>query len=315
MNYAEFQKSLREPHPVYLIVTDQDLLKRAVLELCRNQVEEDARPFDWAVFELEQQSVSDVLSAARTLPWMSSRRWIYVKKAGVGAEALEAYVKAPSPRTVLVLEVDRKPRGWPSLPAVEITEPVDAVRWLVRKARNEGYELEPAAAQALAELVGDDLLKLQSELEKQILRNLQTRRIGLDSVVEMTLHGREYETFALVEKIARRETREALVILNRLFDSGAAAPQILALLYWVFRRLVVAREMLETGKSFHQIVRELKIWSYKNREADLRRQSIAFLERTMIRLQEMDRLSKTTGTDPRLLLERLVVDTCGSGPV
>ncbi len=96
MDFSEFQKTIQTPQPVYLLITDQDYLKKRVYECCLNQVAEEVRAFNWAVYDLDKDSVSELLNTARTLPWMASRRWIYVKNADQAGVKLKDYLKNPS---------------------------------------------------------------------------------------------------------------------------------------------------------------------------------------------------------------------------
>ncbi len=243
---------------------------------------------------------------------MASRRWIYVKNADLAGGKLKEYLKNPSPGTSLVLEAKRKSRTWSHLPTIELPRKTDPLHWVMSKAEREGYDLDTRAAEALVELIGENYQQLEAELERQFLWEFESRKITLDSVLQMTRQARQYDVFALIGAIAGRDGDQALHILDRLHDSGMTAPQILSMLYWNFRRVLVAREMLERGKPFRSVLTELKIWSYKDKEREIRKYSPQILTDMLIRLRETDRLCKSTSTDPKLHLERVIVDTCGA---
>ena len=200
---------------------------------------------------------------------------------------------------------------WSHLPTIELPGRMDPFRWVMSKVKREGYDMDARAGEALVELIGEDYQRLEAELEKLFLWDLEGRKITLDSVLRMTRQAREYDVFALVGAIADRASGRALRILDRLYESGMTAPQITSVLYWNFRRVLVAREMLERRRPFRSILTELKIWSYKDKEREIRKYSYEILTDILIRLRETDRLCKTTSTDPKLHLERVIVDTCG----
>ena len=313
MRFTEFQKSLAQPHSVYVVISTQDLFLKRVYDLCREQVAESAREFDWSVFDLEKDSAGEVVQTARTLPWVSKRRWVYVRDHAGSGSGLKAYLNRPAPRTVLILETKKRSKVWSRLPLIEFDKKVGPARWLRAWAKQEGYVLEPAAARSLVELVGDDLSRLRMELEKQFLACWESRRITSESVAEMTLESREYDVFNLIGAMAKGQSSAALLILNRLFEKGVNFSQILAMLYWTFRRLLVAREMLERGRSFQEVLRKLKIWSYRGQEGEVRRCSPDWIEGVLIRIRETDRACKSGVSEPRFHLERLLVDTCRRG--
>ena len=87
----------------------------------------------------------------------------------------------------------------------------------------------------------------------------------MDSVLEMTLQVREHDVFMLINALSKGKTASALRVLERLLSSGTTVPQIVSILYWNFKRVLVAREMLDQGRSFRSVLPELKIWSYRAR--------------------------------------------------
>ncbi len=310
MTLKEFKASLQNPHPVYLLVTDQPFLRDRVYEACREQVPEESRAFDWMVLDLEATSAEEAVAGIRTLPWFSSRRWVYVRNAHLGEKAFAPYLQAPSDRTVLVLEAARRPASWPRLPEIEMGpagDPENVVRALVRR---ENYQIDDAAVRLLVDLVGSDLQQLQSELEKQFLYCLESRRIDVESVLELVMEVRERDVWELIGSLAERKPAEVVILLHRLLEGGAAPLQVLATLYWNFSRLLALRERLQDGERYQHALAELKLWSYRGREKEVRALSVDFLRGLLRRLREADRLSKTTGTDLAIHLEVLLVDTC-----
>ena len=312
MNFSDFQKTIQSPEPAYLLITDQDYLKKQIYEYCRDQVQEGTHTFNWRVYDLDEDSVSELLNTARTLPWVAPRRWIYVKNSDLAVGELSEYLKDPSPRTTLILEAKRQSRMWSDLPTIELPQTANPLRWLMTRAKHEGYEVDPRAAEALLELIGENYQQLDSELEKLFLLEFESRSITLDSVLQMTRQTREYDVFSLIGAIAGGDAPLALRVLGRLCDSGMSPSQMISMLYWNFRRVLVAREMLDQGRPFRSVLSELRIWSYKNREREIRACPYGALTEILIRLRETDRLCKTTSTDPTIHLERVIVDTCSS---
>jgi DNA polymerase-3 subunit delta len=327
MNLKEFEKSLVDPKPVYFAQADQEFLSRKVFELCRKQVPDSAEAFDWAVFDIVASGSGDkarsaaeteAVGVARTMPWMSPRRWVYVRGGEAASGELIDYMRDPSQRTVLVVEVSgdafwRKHKKTPelnSIPVIKMPDRPNTVGWIKRRAEEEGFKVLPGAAESLLELVGDDFQRLNSELERLFLVNFDARKIGKEQVLEIVFQTRESNIFDLIGAIANQRPREALGLLTKLLDAGVATQQVTTMLYWNFRRLLAAHDLLESGQPFPAVVRQLKIWSYRNREREVRRTSRQQLVDILIRLREVDKQSKTTSWDEKLALERLVIDTC-----
>ncbi len=315
MDLEAFRRDCAEPKPVYYLLGDQAYLRKKTFEAALEQVARGARTFDWRVYDLEKDSEAALVEECRTPPWMSPRRWLWVHNARLGGKDLLEYLGRPSPRTVLVLELEKKPAGWPAQPVVEMPSRTNAVAWVRQRAEAEGYRIDVAAARTMVELAGEDLQRLESELEKLFLLRLDQRRIDRDSVLGMVFPARDFDIFTLIGALAARDSSRALTILGRLFEAGMTPQAVLAMFHWNFRRLAVAREYLERGRPFDEILRKLKIWSYRGKEREVRQLSPRRLRQVLLRLQQTDRLTKTTSLDGRTLIERLVIDTCGTRPV
>jgi len=310
MNLAEFTKAIEKPAPVYLLVAPDDYSRSQVLEVCEQRVEPSARTFNWAVFNLSDDSPEEVVGVARTLPWMTTHRWVYVRNAEMGEKVLAKYLEDPSPRTVLVLEASKAVKSWKGAIRVETGRGQNATAWIRQQVQSQGYSIDPRAASMLVEMTGEDLQELNSELEKLFLLELEGRKITIDSVLQLTMEAREKDIFDLINAIATRRRDVALRVLERLLSKGAAPQQIIPMLYWSFSRLLVARERLDRRDNFDRIVRSLKIFSYRGKERQIRNYSHHFLTGLVLKMREVDRLCKTTSVDPRSLLERVIVDMC-----
>ncbi len=311
MNLEEFEKSLAAPLPVYVVSQGQAFALSSMRGFVLAQVAESARTFDWSEFDLAgEDSELDVVSAAQTLPWISKQRWLWVRSAQEGRDRLLAYLKSPNPRSVVILEfAGRKPSKWPRLPLVKIGE-TDAVRWLIRQAEEEGFRLERAAASTLVDLVGDDLSILSGELEKLLLYRLDDKQIRRQDVLGLCVQTRESDIFELISALASRRAEQALLVIDRLLEAGIRLPQVFAILYWNFRRLIVARELMFARRPFDQVVRELKIWSYRNQRRSLEAVSPERLIELLLKLKRLEIRSKTGTVQEREVLEGFVVDVC-----
>ena len=310
MDFEEFQKHAVDPGTIYQLSGRDVFLRDSVFELARSQVSEGARSFDWGTYDLEQDSESDVVGEARTLPWMSPRRWVYIRNAHLAGKELKAYLKSPARRTVVILELAKKPAGWPRLAVIKSAESSNTAAWIEKRLRARDFKIDRPATRTLIELVGEDRHRLSMELDKLSMHCAETRLVDRSAVLALTRQSQEYDVFALIGCLARSDARKALRVLSRLFDQGMTAPQILSLLYWNFRRLLVAKERLEAGQQFSVLLRDLKIWSYRGRQAELDATPHRRLVRIVLRVREADRMCKSTGVDEQLTLEQLVVDAC-----
>jgi DNA polymerase III delta subunit len=266
---------------------------------------------------------ASIVEAARLLPMMADRRVVVVMRAerllkpkrrgkaaleGEAAEetgeppgeldVLEAYIKDPVPQTTLVLvasDVDRTRKiyktiqkqativeCWGLKPGrdvkVDLREVARIAEQLVRQATSKaGQQIDTDAARLVAGRAGTDISRLRGDVERLLLYTAGSPRITIDDARQVVSGETAQDDWAVTNAIQRRDAAEALRQLALTLDAGGVPYQILGQLAWFVRE----------------------------RMPDPRRvpSAIESLFRT-------DQDLKSSGGDPRILLERLVVELC-----
>ena len=202
------------------------------------------------VLEVRDAGADGIVRAAETLPWGAPRRLVVARGVeSLGpkqAEPLIEYIRAPNPTTVLAVAVPQQLASshWlvASVPAAAVVEfPQLAGRaledWLRSRASADGIELEPAAAQILIALVGEDPAALAGEMAKAALAGgPENRRVGAAEVRAVVGEHRSHEIFELTQAVERADAAAALVVLERLLVAGEEPVRIVALLSGQSRR-------------------------------------------------------------------------------
>jgi DNA polymerase-3 subunit delta len=325
----------RTPDPVYLLLGDDDAeLSRLATDIT-SMVEDELRAFNVERLYAGEKGVtaSSIVESAQMLPMMSDRRVVVVLraerllkpkrrgKAPAGPDrdepggdeseaepkgdldALAAYVQNPSPSTTLVIvaaDIDKTRRAgkalvkhatvvecWGLKPGKEarggdLYQAARTAEQLVRKAVAEaGQIIEPAAARLVAARAGFDIVRLRGDIERLVLYAIGKPNITLADAQEVVSSETSHDDWAVTNAIRNRNSGEALRQLALALEAGAVPYMILGQLgYFVRERLA---------------------------ETDARRipAAVDALFRTDLDL-------KSSGGDPRVLLERLVVELCGS---
>jgi DNA polymerase III delta subunit len=307
--------------PVYLIQGEDEVEKSALAMEFEQVVEEGLRAFnverihvgDLSSGDKIAQGVGELVAAVRTLPMMVPRRVVVVFQAQAllapkrESEAatraigdLEALFTNPEPQTTLVLvstPLDKRTRMFKALQkhativACGVIEDLaGAEQWIRSRIREQGIEIEPAAARWLGQMAGfpqrfdpknphGDIGRLRGEVDRLLLYTLGQKKISLDDAREMAGPAALQDDWAITNAIEAGQTAEALRQLALMFDGGAPAEKILGQLGWVVRAKfpVVAPGHVSAA--------------------------IASLFRTDLDL-------KLSMGDPRILIERLIVELC-----
>ena len=312
------------PDPVYLIVGDDEgEMSRLAAEISA-LIEDELRAFNLERMYASDKTVTpaSIVESARTFPMLGDRRVVVVlraekilkpKRRGKGIEEtpsaeedepagdvdlLEAYVKQPEPRTTLVLvaaDVDRTRRLYKTLQKqativecwglkgtkdarLDLRQVARTAEALVRQAVTDaGQQIDAAAARLIAQRAGTDIATLRGDVERLLLYTAGKSKIDLKDVQEVVSAETAQDDWAVTTAIQRGDTAEALRQLGLALESGGVPYMILGQLGWFVRE--------------------------KLPMSDPRRipAAVDALFRTDIDL-------KSSGGDPRVLLERLVVE-------
>src|SRR5207344_1481187 len=163
-----------------------------------------------------------------------------------------------------------------------IEDQADAERWVRTRVAAAGAEIEPAAARRLAERAGADVRRLRGEVDRLLLYALGQKKITVDDVREVAGPAALQDDWAMPNAIESGNGGEALKQLALMLDAGAAPEKILGQLGWLVRAKfpAIAPRHLEAA--------------------------VESVFRTDLAL-------KRSAGDPRVLLERLVVELCSRG--
>jgi DNA polymerase III subunit delta len=315
-----------KPEPAYLIVGDDEAEMSRLATDISALVEDELRAFNLERFYAGEKiaAPASIVESARTLPMMGDRRVVVVlraekllkpKRRGKAVEeeeepdaeepagdldVLEAYVKRPEPRTTLVLvaaDVDRARRLYKTIQKqativecwglkgakdarVDLRQVARTAEVLVKQAVSDaGQQIDPAAARLVAERAGTDIATLRGDVDKLLLYAAGKPKIDLKDVQEVVSAETAQDDWAVTNAIQRGNTAEALRQIGLALESGGVSYKILGQLAWFVRE--------------------------KLPDIDPRRvpPAIDALFRTDLDL-------KSSGGDPRVLLERLVVELC-----
>jgi DNA polymerase-3 subunit delta len=283
--------------PLYMLIGSDDAEKASVAAEFADLVEEDLRAFNFERLHGGEMKVDDLEQGANILPMMSPRRVVVIlqaekllipKREGKAAdeeqERLEAFIKDPPPHATVVFvcgSVDKRRRAVKMLlerAAVvdcgTIADASDAERWVKVRAAREGANLDAGAVRVIVDRGGNDLVRLRSGLEKVLLYALGQATITADDVKQvMSAAPDSVENFGIANAIRAGETGAALRQLAAALDSGAQP-------FFVLGQLRSAAEQAPAASI---------------------REAIDAVFRTDLAL-------KSSGGDPRILLERLVVE-------
>lgn len=183
--------------------------------------------------------------------------------------------------------------------------------WIESRVRAGKGKIDPEAASLLAELRGNDTMRLGAEIEKLLLYTEGTRAITPEDVLSLVAAGEAPTAWALVDAVADGDARLAISALGRLLEEGESAPAIVGALASRLRQLIVLCDEKTTRRA-NDAARAIVFPGRSIYFADaLARKAVRFspqaLAEALSALYEIDRRTKSSSLDPEALLEEWLV--------
>lgn len=313
------------PVVCYLFGDESFLIERVARLLVERAIDPSLKDFNLNMFYGTESKGVDIADAAQTLPMFAERRVVMVKRAeALKAEALEVllpYIRKPSISTCLIFvgaKIDQRKKFFQELKKqgalVEFKRLYDnKVNGFIQgEAMVHGKPIDPAAAELLSFLIGNNLQELCSQIEKLVVFSGSRPKITLDDVRTIASSSKAFTVFELARFLGARDLQNALKSLDTLFRNGEELPMMIGALTRHFRQLWRVRELLDRKVPQAEISREAGINAYFLGEIvqQAKNFGISELGKVFDALYHCD-VSSKTGGNSYTLIHSLVVGICG----
>ncbi|HEU4345516.1 MAG TPA: DNA polymerase III subunit delta [Candidatus Binatia bacterium] len=202
------------------------------------------------------------------------------------------------------------------------------VEFIDQRLRQAGKSLEPRAREMILVRAGHELRGFGQELEKLLLYVGDRPTITARDVEAIVADQGEAWIFDLTRSVADRNVAASLGQLGRLLAQGEHPLKLLGTLAGEVRKLIAARQLIDTelsgiwrrGMNYEQfqksVLKQGGPLLTRNPYADymcFQRADHFCLDELILymrRIFEADLRLKSSGSDPRLLMERLILEMC-----
>lgn len=304
MNDAKPQRLL----PAYLAVGEDALKRRTVLARLRKRVAEYGDlEFNHDEFDGDRANGSDIAVACNTLPFASDIRLVEVSRAEKlgkqDAEVLCAYLAAPNESTILVLSAEKlakNTRLYKAVAAIGKTAVIDCapmkryelVRALRSMAVGHGITMTESAAETLVSYVGEDTVRLDSELRKLALAHVGPDPVSQREVEGLVARTSEAKPWELVDAFSARDAKACVRLLPLLASASPYA--LIGMCTNRLRELACAKSLNARGEGA-RLAETLGVpaWRVKNHLAWARGYSEGELRRAFATARDCERAMKS----------------------
>ena len=316
--------------PLYLFYGPDEFRREKVLDRIRNNfIPETSRDFNIEIFYGGETNPEEIISRARSLPFMAPSRLSIVRRIeNYSKDSLNKflpYIESPVETTCLIFissKTDFKIKFYKTFKSAgmavnfsALTES-QATSWIKRMAAEIGLNIEGQACAYLQQIVGNSTRNLYGELEKLHLRHLD-KTVGVNEVKALVIHSRMYTIFELMNLISLKKRSDALAVLNRFLeeeDKRSGPLRLIGMLNRQIRFLWLTKGIMEKGGRTGEVSKKLGLPHFSAREfaKQSRLWSAQELERGLSLLYRADGRLKS-GSRPGPILETLLISLFSNG--
>ncbi len=311
MTYASLYKDLQAGKyaPVYFLFGEEPFYIDSIIKhIEKNALPEDQQSFNQTVLYGGDTEMLTIIGEAKRYPMMADRVVIIVKEAQhiKDWEPLERYLDQPQPSTILVFgykykKPDKRKKTFKKLSNASVyfesakVKEWHLVEWVMNHIKTKGYDVTTKAANLIAESLGADLGRIDSELEKLRLVLKPGGKIDEQVVEDNIGISKDYNNFELLKALASKDAEKALRIQQYFSANPKDNPLVLTigLMFNFYSKMLV---LAQSGEQTEQgVARALGMSPYviKDYVTALRHyQGVKNFARIISYLRECDLRSK-----------------------
>ncbi len=312
--------------PVYLFTGDDVYRKRETADKIKTLLKPD--DFNFVKEDASSCNMGELISLAGTAPVFSERRLIILnnadklKKAAI--EALAGYLENPLSSTCFVImhndsKKSKKDKTLEdSCSADCVIASFDELKsnqlgpWIDAHLAEKGLKIEPQALIMLQEIVGADLVALNTEIEKLSLYLLDSedKTVRQNDVLASVGLSKEENPFALSNAILDCNRQEALKLAQKLLDGGEEPVSVLNKISASALKMLRIKRLSEAGISGPALSQAAGLMYWESRltaKAYIMPSSAALL-RAVDRIIETDMAFKSSSAgDPVIQIKGVIL--------
>ena len=229
--------------PVYWLEGEEDYYIDQLMNYAEHHIlPESEASFNLTVFYGRDADWAAVVNACRRYPMFAEYQVVLLKEAQQmkDLEKLESYIESPLASTVFVVGYKSKTLDKRTKLSKLVTKTAEYFNsakikdeklneWIGELVRSKGYTIQPKAVNLLEEHIGNDLSRIDNEVEKLSVNLAAKKNIDEDDIEKYIGISKEYNVFELQAAIIKKDLAKAIQIINYFEGNPKAAPIQMAL--------------------------------------------------------------------------------------
>jgi len=224
--------------PVYWLEGEEEYFIDLVIDYAENKIlTESEAGFNLTVFYGRDAVWADVVNSCRRYPMFSEKQVVILKEAqGMrDIEKLESYIEKPLTSTFLFVAYKNKKLDGRTKMAKMLKDKAvlftskklydnELPEWTNDLVKSKGYTISNKALALLIDHIGNDLSRLNNEVDKLALNLSKTKNITEDHIEKFVGISKEFNVFELQQAIAAKDLYKAVRIIQYFAANPKAAP-------------------------------------------------------------------------------------------
>lgn len=304
--------------PVYLLAGQEAYFIDETIRRIKTTLEEQEE-IETTLFDLDEVPVDAVLDEADTIPFFSNKKIIIAKNASFlkatdktkvkinhDLKRLETWLQFPSDFSITIFvapyeKLDERKKVTKLMKEAatylysEAPKERDLAVWVQNEVSSQRKQIDEEAINKLIELVGMDMLHLQTEVDKLARYLGEETTITTDLIEDLVSKTLEQDAFKLLNAYIAGDTSMAITIYHDLIRQKQEPIALVALLASQVRLMSNVYYLISKGYHAQQIAKTLRVNPYRVKRIVEDRSGIAdeYLLKALYGLSEVDLQLKT----------------------
>ncbi len=243
-------------NPVYFLTGDEPYFIDKISKLIEKSVlSDDEKEFNQAIVYGRDVTTDQILALAKEYPVFSNHRVVIVREAQdlkqiEKDELLKGYLRKPVKSTILVFDykykkVDGRTEFAKLIEQAGVFFQAKKIwdnqvpTWIETQVNSQGLRLSQNARMLLAESLGNDLSKIENEINKLIINLPKGSEVTPDIIEQNIGISKEYNVFELQRALGEKNIEKCNRIVNYFGANPKENPAVMVtvILYTYFRKI------------------------------------------------------------------------------
>jgi|TARA_B110000444_G_C18842602_1_gene599843 DNA polymerase-3 subunit delta len=225
--------------PIYFLMGEETYYIDFITNLLeKNVLSEDEKNFNKTVLYGKDSSVEEVISYCKRYPIMSKYQLVIIKEAqdlSRKIESLSSYALMPLLSTVLIINykyksLDKRKKLFKDIQKFGVVIDCKKIydshvpNWIINQLKIDDFLIDPKACSMLVDYLGNDLKKINNQLNKLKIISSNKKNITPKIIEENIGISKDFNVFELRNAIGLKNLEKALIISKYLSSNSNKYP-------------------------------------------------------------------------------------------